>query len=304
MKNKKKRRRKKKKGNKKKGNKRNKDNELKEQLEIEHKERQRLQEVVNNLQKERKYDLPIKTKKNTLKFAIIGDTHFGSLYTRADALQEFYKLLKKEDINLVFHAGDMVDGHKIYRGQEYELKAIGFEQQLELLVNEYPQIKGIDTYFILGNHDASFKKQSGINVGKEISERRSDLKYLCEDIADAQVKIGKENVTYQLNHPSGGTAYAVSYKSQKIIESFPGGEKPRALFIGHYHKAEFMPQFRNIKAFQVGTFQSSTPYMKRKPTPAHVGGWIVEDTIGNLNDRFKAEFISFYEPTKPKPIKK
>ena len=98
-------------------------------------------------------------------------------------------------------------------------------------------------------------------------------------------------------HPSGGCAYAVSYKSQKIIESYSGGQKPRAVFIGHFHKAEVLPMWRNVRAIQAGCFCSQTPFMIKKPTPAHVGGWIIEDKICKKGTgRFKSEFISFYEP--------
>jgi hypothetical protein len=39
--------------------------------------------------------------------------------------------------------------------------------------------------------------------------------------------------------------------------------------------------------------------MARKPTDAHVGGWIVEVVLGareDLTSRIRAEFIGFYEP--------
>jgi hypothetical protein len=57
--------------------------------------------------------------------------------------------------------------------------------------------------------------------------------------------------------------------------------------------------FRNIHIFQSGCFQSQTPFMAAKPTPAHVGGWDIEVILGdrkNLVTRVKAEFIAFYEP--------
>ena len=64
------------------------------------------------------------------------------------------------------------------------------------------------------------------------------------------------------------------------------------------HKAEWLPCYRNVQGFQVGCFQSQTPFMTRKPTPAHVGGWIIEVVMGPRQDlvsRVKAEFVSFYE---------
>jgi len=274
-------------------------NPKQKRIEELEKENKRLVNVIDTFSHQsRTYPLPQKTKRNTLRFAVIGDTHIGSLFERVDALAEFFKLLKSEKINTVLHAGDMLDGHNVYRGHEFELYALGFEAQKNALIERFPKIQGIETYFITGNHDQSYKNQSGISVGKAISRERSDLHFLDSDMADVKFKVGNTWLKYRLIHPSGGTAYAISYKSQKIIESISGGRKPRAIFIGHYHKADYVPMFRNVRSLQVGAFQSQTPFMAKKPTPAHVGGWIIEDTVSKgLADRFKAEFISFYEPS-------
>ena len=262
------------------------------------KELLRLQQIVNSFsRRKRKYRIEKASHGNTLVFAVIGDTHIGSLYERTDALQEFYKLLASEKINVVLHCGDLTDGNKVYRGQEFEQYAIGFGQQKEAVLERFPKISGIETFIIGGNHDMSYFKRNGILAVQEICKERDDLHYLDDEIATIilETKNGKR-VKYLLMHPSGATAYSVSYKSQKIVEAISGGKKPKAIFIGHFHKADYMPQWRNVHCFQVGCFESQTPYMSRKPTPAHIGGWIIEHTIeGKLTDRLKAEFINFYE---------
>ncbi len=71
------------------------------------------------------------------------------------------------------------------------------------------------------------------------------------------------------------------------------------LVLGHYHKAEFLPNYRNVAGIQSGCFQSQTPFMAAHALAAHVGGWIVEAVVGDrkkLTARIKAEFVSFYEP--------
>ena len=168
----------------------------------------RLQNIVDGLSR-RKRDYEIgQSKSDTLRFAVISDTHIGNLYERIDALHEFYKLLKKEKIDTVFHCGDVIDGHKIYRGQEYEQYAVGFDKQLEAIVKRFP--KGIDTYFISGNHDASYKNLGGFNVGKIIDKYVDNLHFLDQDIATVRLKTKSGKlVKYRLMHPSGGCAYAV-----------------------------------------------------------------------------------------------
>jgi hypothetical protein len=100
-----------------------------------------------------------------------------------------------------------------------------------------------------------------------------------------------------LIHPSGGSSYAISYRSQKIVEQIEGGTKPNMLLIGNYHKAEWMPSYRNVSVCQVGAFQAQTPFMLTKGLAAHVGGWIMQMTPQeekNLCNIVQTEFIRFY----------
>lgn len=263
------------------------------------KEMDNLREALTRLQEERHYIIPVKDKGNTIRLAVISDIHAGSLYERFDALEEFYRLLKKEKVKTVLIPGDVLDGHGMYRGQEFEVYAHGVRRQIEVLQKKYPSDKNIQEIFITGNHDYSFDKQVDLGIGQKIAEELG-WKYVGRDQAWVELK-SQDGHSYNvgLYHPDGGTSYALSYKSQKLVEQIPGGKKPDMLFIGHYHKAEWMPRYRNVEVFQAGCFQSQTPYMARKPTDAHVGGWIVEIVLGkreHLVSRVKAEFISFYEP--------
>jgi len=182
------------------------------------KELNRLQHIVESFSRRSREYLIGESKYDTIRIAVIGDTHIGSLYERIDALNEFYKLLKSEKIDTVFHCGDLLDGHKIYKGQEYDQYALGFSKQLESLIERYPKIKGIETFFILGNHDASFKRQSGIITGKIIEQVRPDLHYLDQDVATVKLKTKSgKTAKYQLIHPSGGTTYAVCFDDKTEI---------------------------------------------------------------------------------------
>jgi len=264
-------------------------------------ELERLRRVVAGFaNKHRPYIIEDRRYNNTLRFAIISDPHIGSLYERVDAWHAFYKILKSEKITTILSAGDTLEGWRVYRGQEFEMYAHGHEDQLKALKKRVPEFSG-KTFFITGNHDTSYKKLAGCNIGENIADS-VDWNYLGEEYAEIilETKIGRK-WKISLLHPSGGTPYAISYRTQKIIESFSGGQKPNLVVIGHLHKAEMLPAYRNVVGVMAGCFQSQTPFMARKPTPAHVGGWIFEVTIGSsrgLTNRVKSEFIPFYEPTK------
>jgi len=262
-------------------------------------ELKQLRQTLERYGRERRiYKIPVKLKGNVRKIGLISDTHFGSLYQRADSLAEIYSVFKKEGVTDVFHAGDVLEGEGMYKGQVYEIFAHGLDAQLNEAHKGAECTKGIRTHFIVGNHDLSYSKVVGIDVGRLIAEA-TGWNYLGPNYA--MVHIGTEKMPFSLAvmHPSGGTAYALSYKSQKVAESFSGGQKPSLLSIGHFHKSDWMPCYRNIEVYQAGCFQSQTPFMATKPTPAHVGGWIVEITLGkkeHFTSRVKGEFISFYEP--------
>ena len=240
------------------------------------------------------------SKDNVIKFVILGDTQLGSLYERVDVVEAALKVCEHEGIHDLFHTGDVLDGHKGYPGQEFELHKHGWDQQRQWFKDRMPTSANVRKYFITGNHDAKFKIAAGIEVGKALEESRPDWKFIGTDIGSVTIRSGDGRpLNVALIHPDGGTAYALSYRPQRIVEQWAGGSKPDILGIGHYHKAEFMPRYRNVACVQSGCCQDQTPFMKRKSLAAHVGFWIIEAVPskkrGELWSRYKAEFVSFYE---------
>lgn len=249
---------------------------------------------VENLAGKHKKVNVVKQRENTVRFALTGDRHIGSLEFFEDGLHAFYERCRADGIGLVLDAGDVLDGNRMYRGQEFELRDVGFDAQLSRFIKAMPKVDGITTEFITGNHDASFTSAVGIGVGEALSEKRKDWVFLGEDQATKRFVTPVGVFDVMLLHPSGGTAYALSYRPQKIVEQLEGGTKPNLIGIGHFHKAEFIPSYRNIAVCQTGTFCWQTPYMMRKGLSAHVGGWIIEATVGESWNSVKAEFVAFY----------
>ena len=231
-----------------------------------------------------------------LKFAIIGDTQLGSKYAQISHLKNFYELCASEGIKDVYHTGDVTDGLKMHSGHEYELYKTSADDMVQDVIENYPRIEGITTHFITGNHDASIYKQVGYDTGNTITEKRPDMKYLGRDCA---LIFLTPNCKLELRHPWDGTAYALSYKPQKMIEAMESDSKPNILAIGHYHKAEYL-FYRNVHCLQTGCFQGQTPYTRGKGISVHMGGWIVTihvDKNGTIT-RFGSEFIPYYSSIK------
>ena len=243
--------------------------------------------------------LEIPDDNNTINFGVCGDLHYGNIFERKNEFSAFCALCDKQGIKDVLVCGDVLDGFGIYKGQAFDTHAVGFEHQLNWFSKVAPKHDGMRFHFITGNHDASFKKIAGVNVGAAIAIKRPDWNLIGEDFGDISFRTKSEReYKIQLGHPGGGTAYAISYKMQKVIESLQGGSKPNMLCIGHFHKAEHLPQYRNVDGVQVGCFQAQTPFMKAMGTPAHIGGWIMRVTLQarkKMCNSVRAEFISFYQ---------
>ncbi|MFA7109470.1 MAG: hypothetical protein WC162_10050 [Sphaerochaetaceae bacterium] len=185
-----------------------------------------------------------------IKFGLIGDTHINSKYTQLTWLHKYYDEIERQGIPIVYHAGDIGEGEHMRTGHEYEIYTHGVEDQVEEITEVYPRRNGTVTEFITGNHDASVYKISGCDVGKLIARQREDMLYLGRDCVVVNLT---PNCTLELRHPWDGTAYALSYKPQKMIEAMEADSKPNILGIGHYHKSEYL-FYRNIHCFQVGCF--------------------------------------------------
>ncbi|HMM30358.1 MAG TPA: hypothetical protein PKB13_01135, partial [Clostridia bacterium] len=207
--------------------------------------------------------------RRTIRFGLMGDTQINSKYTQITHLHTLYDFYASEGIRDVYNTGDIDEGEQMRQGHQYECYNQGADDHVDEIIRVYPKRTGITTHFITGNHDASMIKHCGYDIGRGIAEKRSDMKYLGRDCAVIYLT---PNCTLELRHPWDGSAYALSYKTQKMIDAMSGGEKPHILAVGHYHKAEYL-FYRNVHCFQTGCLQAQTPFMRGKSLAAHMGGW-------------------------------
>ena len=233
---------------------------------------------------------------------LIGDTHLYSKYARLDCLNALYDIFSREGIKNVFHTGNIIDGEK--RGiNDFDLLGLpGFEAQADYLADFYPRRDGIVTQFITGDdHEGWYVQREGLNVGMRLEQTarargRSDLVYIGHMEADIHFQAPKGRAWMRVMHPGGGSAYAISYTEQKIVESFQGGEKPQILVLGHYHKFNHGYP-REVQTVQTGCVQDQTPFMRKNKLQAMVGGCIArfhQADTGEIN-RFQVEWIPFYD---------
>ena len=237
------------------------------------------------------YKLPERMK--PFKIGLIADTHFGSVKQQPTLVYKAYEIFAQEKVIMVLHAGDISDGDgTVYRGQRHQMFLHGVDNHIKYVVENYPRAK-FPTKFITGNHDESFYNSAGMDIGKQIAEKRKDLEYL--GLYGAYITIG--NIRIYLMHGDGGGAYAQSYKCQRICEKFPSGDKkPHILVLGHFHNSNILPSYRNIYAIQMPSMQAQTSFARKKGLAVELGIVILEITpdtrgIGTI----KTNYIPFFD---------
>lgn len=239
-----------------------------------------------------------------ISFGALGDTHLGSKWERLDVLDTLYKDYQEQGITEVYHTGNMVEGDA--RFNKFDVKVYGLEAQTDYFLEHYPRVEGVTTYYVTGDdHEGWWMQREGINYGKYLQNKaiecgRDDLVFIGHVEADVVFESPDGNPMnhrhMRVMHPGGGSSYAVSYKPQKIVEAFSGGEKPHICLIGHYHKFDVCYP-REVWCVQTGCVQDQSLFMRKRQLQSHVGGCKIK--MRQLEDgrivSFAAEFTPFYD---------
>jgi hypothetical protein len=218
-------------------------------------------------------------KDNKYRFAAFGDLHAASKYCRWDVRDDLTNQAEEFGATAIFDAGNWADGEASFN--RYDLEAVGMDAQLQILAKNYPKTK-IPTYAVTGaDHEGWWIRREGVDVGRycesvmrDAGHAWTNLGYIEADVTLVNANSG-ERATLRVMHAGGGSAYAISYKPQKILESLEGGEKPSVVLIGHYHKLD-AGIVRGTWYGQVGCQQDQTPFMRQRSLEAHVGGILLE----------------------------
>lgn len=238
-----------------------------------------------------KRSIPISNKK--FKYLLFSDAHIGHNKFQAGLFDYMVRYAKREKPDFIVNPGDHLEGMSGRPGHIYELDKIGFQQQIDYASQLYSELDMFDHFGIDGNHDQWYVKKNngGLIVGDELEARVKNYHNLGQDEGD--IEVGP--VWMKLIHPGDGTAYALSYKLQKRIQSFSGGEKPHILHSGHYHKSLYLFD-RGVHGTESGTLCGQTNFMKGKGIPAHMGFFMINVNYNKDGvERFQPEYIAWHE---------
>lgn len=184
---------------------------------------------------------------NTFVFGFTSDNHLGSRYARLDVLNALYDWFAAMGVDRVFNAGNWIDGES--RFNRHDLLVHGLDRQIAYLVENYPRRDGITTYAVAGDdHEGWYVQREGIDIGRHAENAmreagRTDWVHLGYMEAFVDLKNANSGASSKLLncHPGGGSAYAISYTSQKSAEAFDGGEKPAVLLARPLPQARLQP---------------------------------------------------------------
>lgn len=225
-------------------------------------------------------DIFDKMQGNTVTFAVVSDTHFGSSMADKKNLNKFYDEIEARGITTVLHAGDLTDGYYPNRPTSIlEQYAHGFTEQLNDFTKDFPKKDGITTYFITGNHDHTFMRQGLANIGEVVEDIREDMVYLGHNFGRVYVA---PKVSVSLIHPTDGVSQNFNKKIRDIIERSPE-RRSDIMCIGHYHKLA-MVEHRGVSGYIVPSFQKKTSFMADMGIESIVGGMIFTVKTDNVTD--------------------
>lgn len=231
----------------------------------------------------------------------ISDTHFCNEAQQLGLVNQIYKETRDKGITTVLHFGDVLDGDYHNRPEhQYALFRQGASRQLEYIVNYYPKVEGVDTYFITGTHDQTHAKNGGLFMGPAIERLRPDLHFMGDDKGVFNPKESPKTVE-EMYHPGGGCASSLSYKMQKYIDKMEPGCKPNILGSGHFHQSHMMA-YRNVIAFLIPCLTAKTNFAIRQGLENTMGAYFVDMYV---NQKGEIEMLEFEEKRfTPKDCKK
>lgn len=169
---------------------------------------------------------------------------------------------------------------------------IGYTEQLNWVVSQYPEYKDVITYFITGNHDATHFRNGFADIGVGIAQLRDDMVYLGHNFARVNIT---PNLTMSLVHPTDGISQSLSLKLQHLIER-NANRRSDIMLVGHYHKSVNI-KYNGVYGYIMPSFEYKTPFMDDNNIVSDVAGTIFTirvDKEGNLLS-IGTEYVSYDE---------
>ncbi len=247
---------------------------------------------------ENEHNYYINTSADEIRLGFISDTRLCSRFQQLSILNDIYKKANDMGITDIIHCGDISEG--VYPSSSLYNDTIFLHDvtsQSDYIVDNYPYISGLNTHFILGEHDLTHLKKEKADIGKLISSKRNDMNYLAKKRQKIVFRneLGKEMFSILVLHPSGKIPYTISYKPQQFISSMRSEDKTDILLHGHWLQTEHL-NFREINEFSVPSVVATTPEMTDRGDQNTIGAWFVTIKLKNNKiEKISPLFLPYYK---------
>lgn len=113
----------------------------------------------------------IDPKDKFFRFVAVADTHYGHPKSNIDDMSKVYQYCLQEDIHLIFHLGDVVEG--VEHSNVTKFKST--PNQFQMVLKNYPSQERILNFWLFGNHDTWGLKTTKFNPVLFAADKRADI---------------------------------------------------------------------------------------------------------------------------------
>ena len=249
--------------------------------------------INNNPDLSKQYTYKIEEDLDTnTKIGVISDLRFGSKYEQISKLNDMYRKFAEDGVKYVIVTGNLLEGKYTARKEEMFGNSLLFNTgiaQADHLIEYFPKVEGIETLFITGETDHTWKE---FNVGKYIEGKRSDMTYLGPKSCNVKFN----NVSIQVeNLKKNGEAYTIAYPPQKYSRSLACYEDYDIILLGGTLTIQDFPRLRDSRILAIPSCVARTPLMKSKDQQNTMGSYELElqyNKLGKLKNLNSC--VSFY----------
>lgn len=147
-------------------------------------------DVIDNMEKNKVF---IHDVSDEFRFVAISDTHFGHSRSNIDYVNKLYEYCNDNNINIVFHIGDVLEG--VFQSEMNHL------EQIKYLLEEYPMSDDILTFMAFGNHEYEFATDCGFDLNRMIERNRDDIIPLGYGLSKIDINNNTFFVSHKKNFP-------------------------------------------------------------------------------------------------------
>lgn len=170
-------------------------------------------------------------RKEHLKIILLGDTHMCHINDNIDLINKIYDDAEDNNVDYIFHSGDVCDGIINAKNYNKELKCDRYNTQLEYMIDKYPRYSG-KTYMISGNHDDKWYILTGKDILSDLESKRDDIVYLGMNRGFIRLN----NINFEIIHGSLNPNTLRQFKINDYINT----SNANIIHCGHMHTSSYV----------------------------------------------------------------